>query len=59
MKSNKFLLNNSLFLPTNFPIFTDIDTGFSHEFNYCFDFYIVTLRRGRPREQLLLQNYKA
>ena len=22
-------------------------------------FYVVTLRRGRPREQLLLQNYKA
>ena len=22
-------------------------------------FYVITLRRGRPREQLLLQNYKA
>ena len=24
-----------------------------------FTFYVVTLRRGRTREQLLLQNYKA
>ena len=24
-----------------------------------FSFYVVTLRRGRPREQLLLQNFKA
>ena len=36
----------------------------SHRFlqnYYSYDFYVVTLRRGRtrPREHLLLQNYKA